>query len=1181
MENTVVMFFINRTKRYQPSLPLVLSRSTIVFAVFAFFFSSPATAQCVVPLVNNQIGLKPAVCSNTVAYLQGTTPVGGNGTYTYQWQSSASGCGGAYSNISGATDIDYMIPASDAPGLCYRRVVTSGAGCTLISLNSILVNAADRTIPAPPTATIIQPTCLIGTGTITVTSPLPGTNISYSINGTTYSNTTGIFTLLPPGTYSLTAKFSTGCISPAAAIILNAPSFPGTVSPTTATICTNGSQVITATPGGTSYLWYRGTTLVATTAVNTYTATQAGTYYAVIVNGLCSTQSSNSSTITTVAPPSGSISPGGNTTVCAGNSVTLTATGGGTYQWYRDGNLTSNTTATFTTNQAGTYSVILSNGVCSASASNTTTVIVEAAPIGTVSPTSASICAGSNQLLAVSGGGTGASYQWYKDNLAISAATASTFSATQAGVYTVDVISSTGCKARSSNGANISVTPLPSGSIAPATVNICSGNSATLTATGGVTYQWYLNGSPISGAFSAAYTANATGQYAVDIFDAGGCKGKSSNEGTVVVAPTPTGSISPATSIVCPGDSVTLSVSGGTSYQWYKDGVLLQGATSATYFAKQAGSYTADIILGICKGNSTNPGNVTLGTIPTGIISPATGSICPGNNVVLTTTASGASSYQWFLNNAPIPNATSATYTATQTGTYTVIIYNSNCKGPASNNAVISPSTAIGFSTASTDPSCTATSGTITVSGTSGGTGNGYTYSKDNGLTFQVASVFNGLTPGTYQIVVKDAAGCKSTPKAVVINTFTSTLQANTATTNITCTQASGTVTATANGGTSPYQYSLDGGAYQTGNSFNSLSVGAHKVTVKDAAGCVYDASFTITQVQSTLAAGSSVTNATCGQPNGAVVVLATGGSVPYTYSLNNGSFQTGASFSVLAVGSYKVTVKDGAGCTYDVNFDVKQLIGIPNLVVTNPPKICPGTTADLQAAAVTIGSDAGLNYTYWKDATVTTGLPTPAAVTEGTYYIKAANSACSSVKPVVVTAQIVFPGSITFTRTTACFTDSLPLTASGGVSYKWYRNDTLIIGATKATYQAKQSGVYSVNISDGTCDVKASNPVKLEFKACTPIFDPRAFVPTAFTPNRNGTNDVLRPIFYNVVTLHYFKVYNRWGQQVFETSTTGKGWDGTKDGVPQPPETYSWILECVGKDGEIIKESGRSFLIR
>jgi gliding motility-associated-like protein len=177
------------------------------------------------------------------------------------------------------------------------------------------------------------------------------------------------------------------------------------------------------------------------------------------------------------------------------------------------------------------------------------------------------------------------------------------------------------------------------------------------------------------------------------------------------------------------------------------------------------------------------------------------------------------------------------------------------------------------------------------------------------------------------------------------------------------------------------------------------------------------------------------------------------------------------------------------------------------------------------------------------------------------------------------VVLHVPTPGNVFATRFTACIGDTILLTATQGRRYQWYRNDTLVSGAIGVVLNATVSGVYSAAIDDGTCAVRTTNSIKLQFDACLP--DTKVFVPTAFTPNRNGTNDVLRPIFYHVTSLRYFKIYNRWGQQVFETSVLGKGWDGTLNGSPQPPETYSWVLECTAKTGELVNKSGRSLLIR
>ncbi|MBD0289192.1 MAG: gliding motility-associated C-terminal domain-containing protein, partial [Flavisolibacter sp.] len=62
---------------------------------------------------------------------------------------------------------------------------------------------------------------------------------------------------------------------------------------------------------------------------------------------------------------------------------------------------------------------------------------------------------------------------------------------------------------------------------------------------------------------------------------------------------------------------------------------------------------------------------------------------------------------------------------------------------------------------------------------------------------------------------------------------------------------------------------------------------------------------------------------------------------------------------------------------------------------------------------------------------------------------------------------------------------------------------------------------------------------------------------------------------------LVYFKVFNRWGQLVFQNNTIGKGWDGTFNGIQQPTEIYTWILECIDNNGKTIRQSGRSLLLR
>ena len=91
----------------------------------------------------------------------------------------------------------------------------------------------------------------------------------------------------------------------------------------------------------------------------------------------------------------------------------------------------------------------------------------------------------------------------------------------------------------------------------------------------------------------------------------------------------------------------------------------------------------------------------------------------------------------------------------------------------------------------------------------------------------------------------------------------------------------------------------------------------------------------------------------------------------------------------------------------------------------------------------------------------------------------------------------------------------------------------------------------------------------------------PSLYVPTAFTPNGDGTNDILRPKPLGIRSMKYFRVFNRWGQLVYETTQLNQGWNGVYKGLPQDPGTYVWTAEAITFKGEAIKKKGSAVLIR
>jgi len=151
-----------------------------------------------------------------------------------------------------------------------------------------------------------------------------------------------------------------------------------------------------------------------------------------------------------------------------------------------------------------------------------------------------------------------------------------------------------------------------------------------------------------------------------------------------------------------------------------------------------------------------------------------------------------------------------------------------------------------------------------------------------------------------------------------------------------------------------------------------------------------------------------------------------------------------------------------------------------------------------------------------------------------------------------------------------------LQLNASGAEFFKW----TPPIGLNR-TDIANPVALLNENITfvlkaytEEGCFAMDTMTVKV-FKTA-----PDIFVPNAFTPNRES-NPVFRPIPVGISKLKYFRIFNRWGQLVFSTTQSGKGWDGMVSGKVQNAGTYAWMVEGIDYTGKTVTEKGTMVLIR
>lgn len=241
---------------------------------------------------------------------------------------------------------------------------------------------------------------------------------------------------------------------------------------------------------------------------------------------------------------------------------------------------------------------------------------------------------------------------------------------------------------------------------------------------------------------------------------------------------------------------------------------------------------------------------------------------------------------------------------------------------------------------------------------------------------------------------------------------------------------------------------------------------------------------------------------------------------------------------------------------------------------------ICFRTTAQLK------GSIAGTSFTWSPTATLNNAntlspVASPLSTIRYTLTVRDTLSGCP--KPVSDTVLVkVLPKVAAFAgRDTAVVVGQpLQFEASGGSIYAWSPSFALnnpAIFNPVGTYDRSFDNIrYRVLVStpEGCMDSAFVN-VRV-FRT-----NPQIFVPTAFTPNGDGKNDVIRPIAVGVSKIEYFRIYNRWGQLVFSTTINGKGWDGKIGGKEQGSNVYVWIVRGVDFTGKVVQAKGSVTLVR
>ena len=643
----------------------------------------------------------------------GTAPL----NYFWLKNGAAIANGTKYAGVNASNLTVATLTTADAGN--FSVIITNLAGGTTSSIAPLTVVSSPTITTPPASVAVVAGANAAFTVTAAGSTPLfyqwrknsaPLATGGNSSGAATATLSISAATTADAAGYSVTVSNTLGTITSAAATLTVAIPPAITAAPVSATILAGSNVTFTVTASGTAPLTYQwlkngGVIAGATAAALTLTKVSAtdAADYSVTVTNVVGSATSSSATLTVLVPPAIAMQPA-NASVTQGNNASFFITASGTaplaYQWLKNGvpisgaNSNVLTLAAVSTNDAASYSVVVTNIVgIIASSSATLTVLVP--PTILAQPASMTVAAGSAAAFAVeASSATTMTYQWRKNGVAIAGATAATLTfgsatSTDAATYSV-VVSNSGGSVTSGN-AVLTVQVPPSITTQPVNQFGAFGSpivlAVTAAGTGPLSYQWFQAGVPladggnISGSTSnlltiAALTTNEVASYFVVVTNVIGSVTSTSASVSVNVAPMIVGQ--PVNQFIAVGGSATLTVtatgSNPLTYQWLKNGrkfgnsATVSGTTSNTLtLTKMAlnssGNYSV-VVKNIYGSATSVPAQLTVLTPPTlaaapRIMGPQAGGLAKaGASATLAITVKGSVplSYQWFKNGVALTN---------------------------------------------------------------------------------------------------------------------------------------------------------------------------------------------------------------------------------------------------------------------------------------------------------------------------------------------------------------------------------------------------------------------------------------------------------------------------------------------------------------------------------------------
>ena len=618
------------------------------------------------------------------------------------------------------------------------------------------------------------------------------------------------------------------------------------------------------------------------------------------------------------------------------------------------------------------------------------------------------------------------------------------------------------------------------------------------------TYQWKLNGADV-GTNSPNYTNNmlsAGDLISVDVTpDIAGCSGAIYTSKNITILGEDPARLTTITSVTATDQTdcgvndgtITVAISGGTSNMEYSidGGSTWQASNVFNGLAPATYNVSVRLAEGICQVDYGTPTVINALTPPTiNTVSATNPTDCGVNDASITVTASsGTGSFEYSVDGGTTWQ-TSNVFNNLSPSTYNISVRNDDgtCQVNYASSTIINALTppTIDNVAFTTPTDCGMNNASITVTASSG-TGS-FEYSVDGGTTWQTSSTFNGLSPNTYNVSVRNDNGtCQMDyGTSIIINALTPpTIDDVVVTAPDDCGLSNASITVSASSGTGNFEYSIDGGStWQASNTFGPLAPNTYNVSVRNDNGICQVDYGTATVINPLTpptiddVAASDPTD--CGLNNGSITITASSGTGSFEYSIDAGAtWQTSNTFDDLTPGTYNASVRNDNG-TCQVDYGANTVINsLPLPVITSvnssDPSYCGATdgsiTVNTSGTSLEYSADGG---TTWQTTNAFNNL------SAGTYQIAVRNNdgTClvnhtSDISLLNINTPIF--NDVTSINVDNCqlITGSISISASGGSGVFQYSIDGRSSWSDNATFTDLGVGNYDVYLrnQDGTCE--------------------------------------------------------------------------------------------------------------